>query len=239
MPRPLSRTSSEPRRNRRHASPDPCLVSDSPTCPSTTARTPLRRPRPVARSLVHRHHRRHADGRPCAGHGRLRHLQRLRAAPVRGARSLQPVRDPLEARARAAAGRAAARSAGGTTRNCSDVEDLFDEVIAERNRSVSWDGDQPLAAFVSGNYFEMLGGRVQAGRSLADVRRADTRRRTRRRAQPPMPGRDSSMAIRRSSGARSASTTSSSRSSASGTKSSTASTTRRRISGCRRRCTVR
>src|SRR6185436_3287578 len=39
-------------------------------------------------------------------------------------------------------------------------EDLFDDVLAERNRTVSWDGRPLIAAFVSGNYFEMLGGRV-------------------------------------------------------------------------------
>jgi predicted permease len=45
--------------------------------------------------------------------------------------------------------------------------DLFDAVIAERNRSVTSDGHSYLAAFVSGNYFETLGGRVQLGRPLA------------------------------------------------------------------------
>ena len=45
--------------------------------------------------------------------------------------------------------------------------DVFDAVIAERNRSVVSDGTPLLAAFVSGNYFETLGGRVQLGRSLA------------------------------------------------------------------------
>ena len=44
--------------------------------------------------------------------------------------------------------------------------DVFDAVIAERNRSVTADGNSLLAAFVSGNYFETLGGRVQLGRSL-------------------------------------------------------------------------
>ena len=46
-------------------------------------------------------------------------------------------------------------------------EDLFDDALAERNRTVSWDGRPLIAAFVSGNYFEMLGGRVLAGRALA------------------------------------------------------------------------
>src|SRR5688572_31915382 len=45
--------------------------------------------------------------------------------------------------------------------------DVFEAVIAERNRSVTADGNSLLAAFVSGNYFETLGGRVQLGRSLA------------------------------------------------------------------------
>jgi putative ABC transport system permease protein len=46
-------------------------------------------------------------------------------------------------------------------------EDLFDDALAERNRPVSWDGRPLIAAFVSGNYFDMLGGRVMAGRALA------------------------------------------------------------------------
>ena len=55
--------------------------------------------------------------------------------------------------------------------------DVFDAVIAERNRSVISDGTPLLAAFVSGNYFETLGGRVRLGRSLAELRRAVTGRR--------------------------------------------------------------
>ena len=47
--------------------------------------------------------------------------------------------------------------------------DLFDAVIAERHRSISVDERSRLAAFVSGNYFEGLGGRVQAGRVLTDA----------------------------------------------------------------------
>ena len=46
-------------------------------------------------------------------------------------------------------------------------DDVFDAVIAERNRSVTSDGNSLLAAFVSGNYFETLDGRVQLGRPLA------------------------------------------------------------------------
>jgi predicted permease len=46
-------------------------------------------------------------------------------------------------------------------------DDLFDDVIAERNRQVTSDARTLLVAFVSGNYFEMLGGQVLAGRALA------------------------------------------------------------------------
>jgi predicted permease len=66
------------------------------------------------------------------------------------------------------------QSAGGRTFRWSDYEelrgreDLFDAVIAERNRAVSSDGRPLLAAFVSGNYFETLGGRIRLGRALAD-----------------------------------------------------------------------
>ena len=54
-------------------------------------------------------------------------------------------------------------------------QDLFDDLIAERNRTVSSEGRQLLAAFVSGNYFEALGGRVLIGRGLAwfDARTPD------------------------------------------------------------------
>jgi predicted permease len=61
----------------------------------------------------------------------------------------------------------------GRTFRWSDYQELqrhgavFDAVIAERNRSVTSDGNSLVAAFVSGNYFETLGGRVQLGRSLA------------------------------------------------------------------------
>jgi predicted permease len=46
--------------------------------------------------------------------------------------------------------------------------DLFDSVIAERHRAVTLDGRSRLAAFVSGNYFEALGGRLGLGRALTD-----------------------------------------------------------------------
>ena len=61
----------------------------------------------------------------------------------------------------------------GRTFRWSDYQELqrhgevFDAVIAERNRSVTVEGNSLLAAFVSGNYFETLGGRVHVGRSLA------------------------------------------------------------------------
>jgi predicted permease len=46
--------------------------------------------------------------------------------------------------------------------------DMFEAVAAERHRSVSVDERSRLAAFVSGNYFETLGGRVQTGRILTE-----------------------------------------------------------------------
>src|SRR4026208_1793277 len=46
--------------------------------------------------------------------------------------------------------------------------DLFDDVLGERNQSVLLDSRPVLVAFVTGNYFHMLGGRVLAGRALAD-----------------------------------------------------------------------
>lgn len=46
--------------------------------------------------------------------------------------------------------------------------DLFDDVIAERNRTVPSDGSPLLVAFVTGNYFQMLGARMLTGRALAD-----------------------------------------------------------------------
>jgi predicted permease len=46
--------------------------------------------------------------------------------------------------------------------------DLFDDVIAERNQPVMSESRPLLVAFVSGNYFRTLGGRVLSGRALAD-----------------------------------------------------------------------
>ena len=66
------------------------------------------------------------------------------------------------------------QDAGGRTFRWRDYQELltrtelFESVFAERNRSVS-SGDLPLlAAFVSGNYFDSLGGRIALGRGLAE-----------------------------------------------------------------------
>lgn len=66
------------------------------------------------------------------------------------------------------------QDAGGRTFRWRDYQelltrtDLFETVIAERNREVTR-GNQPvLAAFVSGNYFDDLGARVSLGRGLAE-----------------------------------------------------------------------
>jgi predicted permease len=50
-----------------------------------------------------------------------------------------------------------------------DRSDLFDGVIAERHRPVIVDGRNRLAAFVSGNYFSTLQGRVRMGRPLTEA----------------------------------------------------------------------
>lgn len=66
------------------------------------------------------------------------------------------------------------QDAGGRTFRWRDYQelltrtDLFETVIAERNREVT-SGNQPvLAAFVSGNYFDDLGARMALGRGLAE-----------------------------------------------------------------------
>src|SRR3954462_13422953 len=46
--------------------------------------------------------------------------------------------------------------------------DLFDDVIAERNQPIPSDAHPLLVEFVTGNYFQMLGGRVLTGRALAE-----------------------------------------------------------------------
>src|SRR3954470_8778766 len=84
------------------------------------------------------------------------------------------VRDPYSLyEIRWSARQGAAGSAGRTFRwvDYQDLKgrtDLFDDVIAERNQSVSSESRPLLVAFVTGNYFRMLGGRVLSGRTLAD-----------------------------------------------------------------------
>src|SRR3954454_12380342 len=46
--------------------------------------------------------------------------------------------------------------------------DVFEDVIGERNQSVPSDSHPLLVEFVTGNYFQMLGGRVLTGRALAE-----------------------------------------------------------------------
>ncbi len=46
-------------------------------------------------------------------------------------------------------------------------QELFSAVMVERNRTAWFDGQRVLASFVSGNYFESLGGRIALGRGLA------------------------------------------------------------------------
>ena len=130
------------------------------------------------------------------------------------------VRDPYSLYEIRWSARQGASGSAGRTFRWSDYQelrarhDLFDDVIGERNRSVASDGPAVLAAFVTGNYFHVLGGRVLAGRALADF---DGR----------SPGGDpvavlshrawtgSTIGIQASSAGRSASTIRSSRSSAS------------------------
>ncbi len=88
------------------------------------------------------------------------------------------VRDPYSLYEIRWSARQGAGGTGGRTFRWNDYQelrgrsDLFDDVMGERNRSVASDGRPLLTAFVTGNYFEMLGGRVLAGRALAafDVR---------------------------------------------------------------------
>ncbi len=60
------------------------------------ARSALRLARVASEPRLCRHHGPDARGRHGPRDGRLRHLQRLRAAPVRRARSVQPLRDSVE-----------------------------------------------------------------------------------------------------------------------------------------------
>ena len=84
------------------------------------------------------------------------------------------VRDPYSLyEIRWSARQGAAGSAGRTFRwldyqDLKGRKDLFEDVIGERNQSVLLEARPVLAAFVTGNYFQMLGGRVLTGRALAD-----------------------------------------------------------------------
>jgi predicted permease len=65
------------------------------------------------------------------------------------------------------------REAGGRAFRWQDYDelrsrsDLFESVIAERQQPVTSNGHRLVAAFVSGNFFESLGGRLELGRALA------------------------------------------------------------------------
>ena len=84
------------------------------------------------------------------------------------------VRDPYSLYGIRWSARNEAGGSAGRTFRWSDYEelrqrqDLFDDVIGERNRTVPSDGSPMLVAFVTGNYFSGLGGRVLAGRGLQD-----------------------------------------------------------------------
>lgn len=84
------------------------------------------------------------------------------------------VRDPYSLyEIRWSARQAGAGSAGRTFRwvdyqELRERKELFDDVIGERNQTVSSESRPLLVAFVTGNYFQMLGGRVLSGRALSD-----------------------------------------------------------------------
>jgi predicted permease len=84
------------------------------------------------------------------------------------------VRDPCSLyEIRWSARQGSAGSAGRTFRWVDYEElrgrkELFDDVIGERNQTVSSESRPLLVAFVTGNYFHMLGGRVLLGRAFAD-----------------------------------------------------------------------
>ena len=84
------------------------------------------------------------------------------------------VRDPYSLyEIRWSARQGTAGSAGRTFRwvdyqELRERKDLFDDVIGERNQPVSSESRPLLVAFVTGNYFQMLGGRVLMGRALSD-----------------------------------------------------------------------
>ena len=84
------------------------------------------------------------------------------------------VRDPYSLYELRWSARDAGAGSAGRTFRWSDYQelrerkDLFEDVIAERNRTVPSDGPPLLVAFVTGNYFQMLGARLLNGRALAD-----------------------------------------------------------------------
>lgn len=84
------------------------------------------------------------------------------------------VRDPYSLYEVRWSARNAGGGSAGRTFRWSDYQelknriDLFDDVIGERNRTVPSDGPPLLVAFVTGNYFQMLGARMLTGRALAD-----------------------------------------------------------------------
>jgi len=84
------------------------------------------------------------------------------------------VRDPYSLYELRWSARNAGGGSAGRTFRWSDYQelrkrtDLFDDVIGERNRTVPSDGAPLLVAFVTGNYFQVLGARMLNGRSLAD-----------------------------------------------------------------------
>jgi predicted permease len=84
------------------------------------------------------------------------------------------VRDPYSLYEIRWSERTAGGGSGGRAFKWSDYQelrdrtDLFDSVIAERHRAAQSEGRPLWAAFVSGNYFDTLGGRVAAGRALAE-----------------------------------------------------------------------
>ncbi len=84
------------------------------------------------------------------------------------------VRDPYSLYELRWSARNAGGGSAGRTFRWSDYQelrnrkDLFDDVLGERNRTVPSDGPPLLVAFVTGNYFQMLGARMLSGRALAE-----------------------------------------------------------------------
>ena len=174
-------------------------------CGSSNCPGPALRPARAAQEPgVRGDHRLHARRRPQPADRRLHHLQRLRAAAVRGPRPAAPW-----------TGSAGARTTTGIGVPWRDYEalrdrrDLFDAVVAEDTRFLSSDGRTLLGGFVSDNYFEALAPRMLLGRALgaADARAPSPSSATR-------PGRGCSRRLPPSSAASSISTGAGSRSSA-------------------------